>query len=90
VIADPDSLTIDERLLAAAKTDNEELLETAFEDPSLDVNYQDGLGNTGTLLSLIVSISANLFAVGSSALCVSTAPVHHVIYSVLKGFRGTV
>jgi len=33
----------DERLLAAAKSDNEELLLDIFDDPdSFDVNYQDG------------------------------------------------
>jgi hypothetical protein len=34
-------LTADERLLAAAKTDNEDLLESAF-DQLTSVNHQDG------------------------------------------------
>jgi len=46
---DPDTVgaSNNERLLAAAKSDNEELLKEIFEDPeSFDINYQDGLGNT--------------------------------------------
>jgi len=36
-----------ERLLYAAKQDDEELLEEIFEQPeSFDINYADGLGNT--------------------------------------------
>ncbi|KAK4688773.1 L-lactate dehydrogenase (cytochrome), partial [Tremellales sp. Uapishka_1] len=35
-----------ERLLAAAKSDNEDLMDSAFEELE-DVNYADGLGNTG-------------------------------------------
>ncbi|KAJ8453422.1 hypothetical protein ONZ45_g11975 [Pleurotus djamor] len=35
-----------ERLLAAARTDNEELVLEVFEEGGFDVNYQDGLGNT--------------------------------------------
>jgi len=36
-----------ERLLAAAKSDNENLLLDVFDEPgTFDINYQDGLGNT--------------------------------------------
>ncbi|TFK42173.1 ankyrin repeat-containing domain protein [Crucibulum laeve] len=36
-----------ERLLAAARSDNEDLIFEVFEDPdSFDINCQDGLGNT--------------------------------------------
>lgn len=52
----------DERLLSAAKTDNEELLEAAFADPSVNVNHQDGLGNTGKFHHLRVSSTFNIFA----------------------------
>ncbi|KAJ3799980.1 ankyrin repeat-containing domain protein, partial [Lentinula aff. detonsa] len=36
----------DQRLLAAARTDNEELLLEVFEAGDFDINHQDGLGNT--------------------------------------------
>ncbi|TFL03312.1 hypothetical protein BDV98DRAFT_591203 [Pterulicium gracile] len=37
-----------QRLLAAAREDNEELLQDVFQhEGKFDVNYQDGLGNTG-------------------------------------------
>ncbi|KAI0079541.1 ankyrin [Panus rudis PR-1116 ss-1] len=35
-----------QRLLAAAREDNEELLLEIFEQGKFDINYQDGLGNT--------------------------------------------
>ncbi|KAJ7729086.1 ankyrin repeat-containing domain protein [Mycena maculata] len=35
-----------ERLLAAARTDNEEMLLEVFEQGGFDINFQDGLGNT--------------------------------------------
>jgi len=35
-----------ERLLAAARTDNQELLVEIFEEGSFDINCQDGVGNT--------------------------------------------
>lgn len=35
-----------ERLLAAAKSDNEDLLLEIFDQGSFDINHQDGLGNT--------------------------------------------
>ncbi|KAF8167272.1 ankyrin [Crassisporium funariophilum] len=35
-----------ERLIAAARTDNEELLLDVFENGNFDINCQDGLGNT--------------------------------------------
>ncbi|KAJ7508420.1 ankyrin repeat-containing domain protein [Mycena galericulata] len=35
-----------ERLLAAARADNEELLLEVFEQGNFDINFQDGLGNT--------------------------------------------
>ncbi|TFK21555.1 ankyrin [Coprinopsis marcescibilis] len=35
-----------ERLLAAARSDNEELISTVFEQGGFDINCQDGLGNT--------------------------------------------
>ncbi|TRM70611.1 ankyrin repeat-containing domain protein [Schizophyllum amplum] len=35
-----------ERLMAAARDDNVELLEEVFEQGGFDINYQDGLGNT--------------------------------------------
>ncbi|ETW86673.1 hypothetical protein HETIRDRAFT_308219, partial [Heterobasidion irregulare TC 32-1] len=37
----------DERLLAAARDDNEEMLLEVFEQGNFDINFQDGLGNTG-------------------------------------------
>lgn len=33
---------LDERLLAAARTDNEELLLEVFEEGKFDINFQDG------------------------------------------------
>ncbi|KAK0465975.1 uncharacterized protein EV420DRAFT_1617459 [Desarmillaria tabescens] len=36
-----------ERLLAAARTDNEELMMEVFSEGGFDINFQDGLGNTG-------------------------------------------
>jgi len=42
-----DGASNNERLLAAAKSDNEDLLLEIFEDPtSFDINFKDGLGNT--------------------------------------------
>jgi len=42
-----DGASNNERLLAAAKSDNEDLLLEVFEDPnSFEINFQDGLGNT--------------------------------------------
>jgi len=39
--------TNNERLLAAAKDDNGDLLEEVFDEPdTFDINYHDGLGNT--------------------------------------------
>ncbi|KAA1467859.1 ankyrin [Dentipellis sp. KUC8613] len=35
-----------QRLLAAARDDNEELLQEVFEKGGFDINFQDGLGNT--------------------------------------------
>ncbi|KAI4517015.1 ankyrin [Schizophyllum commune Loenen D] len=35
-----------ERLMAAARDDNVEMLEEIFEQGGFDINYQDGLGNT--------------------------------------------
>ncbi|THH13493.1 hypothetical protein EW146_g6722 [Bondarzewia mesenterica] len=37
---------LDERLLAAARQDNEEMLLEVFEQGGFDINFQDGLGNT--------------------------------------------
>ncbi|KAF9078776.1 hypothetical protein BDP27DRAFT_1412724 [Rhodocollybia butyracea] len=36
-----------QRLLAAAREDNEELLLDIFEKGNFDINFQDGVGNTG-------------------------------------------
>ncbi|KAJ3975691.1 hypothetical protein EV361DRAFT_969170 [Lentinula raphanica] len=36
-----------QRLLAAAREDNEELLLEVFEAGGFDINFQDGVGNTG-------------------------------------------
>jgi len=41
-----DGASTNERLLAAARTDNEELLLQVFEEGGFDINFQDGLGNT--------------------------------------------
>jgi len=41
-----DGCVPDERLLAAAREDNEELLLEVFDEGKFDINYQDGLGNT--------------------------------------------
>ncbi|KAI0803221.1 ankyrin repeat-containing domain protein [Irpex lacteus] len=38
--------TNNERLLAAARQDNEEMLLEVFEQGDYDINFQDGLGNT--------------------------------------------
>ena len=46
-IADCDE---DERLIAAARTDNEEMLLEVFESGDFDINYQDGCV-TGILLN---------------------------------------
>ncbi|KIK68541.1 hypothetical protein GYMLUDRAFT_35985 [Collybiopsis luxurians FD-317 M1] len=35
-----------ERLLAAARTDDEDMLLEVFENDDFDINFQDGLGNT--------------------------------------------
>ena len=35
-------ITIDERLIAAAREDNEEMLLEVFEEGGYDINYQDG------------------------------------------------
>ncbi|CAL1694733.1 unnamed protein product [Somion occarium] len=48
-MADSESTTgasNNERLLAAAREDNEDLLLEIFEDGDFDINYTDGLGNT--------------------------------------------
>ncbi|KAH9926458.1 uncharacterized protein B0H18DRAFT_342801 [Fomitopsis serialis] len=39
-----DGASNNERLLAAARTDNEDLLLEVFEEGKFDINYQDGLG----------------------------------------------
>ncbi|KDQ62971.1 hypothetical protein JAAARDRAFT_28959 [Jaapia argillacea MUCL 33604] len=41
-----DGASNNERLLAAARTDNEEMILEIFEKGGFDINYQDGLGNT--------------------------------------------
>ncbi|KZT73420.1 ankyrin [Daedalea quercina L-15889] len=41
-----DGASNNERLLYAARTDNEDLLLEVFEESDFDINYQDGLGNT--------------------------------------------
>ncbi|KAF9654410.1 ankyrin [Thelephora ganbajun] len=42
-----DGASNNERLLAAARDDNEDLLLDVFDQPgTFDINYQDGLGNT--------------------------------------------
>ncbi|KAF8919493.1 ankyrin repeat-containing domain protein [Mucidula mucida] len=38
-----------ERLLAAARADNQDMLLEIFEAGGFDINFQDGLGNTGAL-----------------------------------------
>ncbi|EIM92840.1 ankyrin [Stereum hirsutum FP-91666 SS1] len=43
---DASGASTNERLLAAARTDNEELLLEVFQQEDLDINHQDGLGNT--------------------------------------------
>ncbi|KAI0962684.1 hypothetical protein AcW1_001450 [Taiwanofungus camphoratus] len=42
-----DGASNNERLLAAARSDNEDLLLEVFEEGKFDINYKDGLGNTG-------------------------------------------
>ncbi|KAJ2984448.1 hypothetical protein NUW54_g10508 [Trametes sanguinea] len=42
-----------ERLLAAARSDNEDMLLEVFEEGNFDINAQDGLGNTGTTPSAV-------------------------------------
>ncbi|TDL26411.1 ankyrin [Rickenella mellea] len=41
-----DGASNNERLLAAARSDNEEMLLEVFEEGGFDINFQDGLGNT--------------------------------------------
>ncbi|TBU42252.1 ankyrin [Dichomitus squalens] len=41
-----DGASNNERLLAAARSDNEDMLLEVFEEGSFDINAQDGLGNT--------------------------------------------
>jgi len=44
---DPEGASNNERLLAAARDDNEDMLSEIFELPgTFDINHQDGLGNT--------------------------------------------
>lgn len=40
-------ISTDERLLAAARSDSEEILLEVFEQGNFDINFKDGLGNTG-------------------------------------------
>ncbi|KAI0319546.1 ankyrin repeat-containing domain protein [Amylostereum chailletii] len=45
--AEPEAgASANERLIAAARQDNEDLILEVIEDPTLDINFQDGLGNT--------------------------------------------
>ncbi|KAF5327965.1 hypothetical protein D9758_012828 [Tetrapyrgos nigripes] len=47
-------LVDDQRLLAAAREDNDDLIQEIFEDEeSFDINYQDGLGNTALHYAVI-------------------------------------
>ncbi|KAF7302369.1 ANK-REP-REGION domain-containing protein [Mycena chlorophos] len=48
-----DGASNNERLLAAARDDNEEMLTEVFEQGGFDINFQDGLGNTGTAVALL-------------------------------------
>ncbi|KAG7451897.1 ankyrin [Guyanagaster necrorhizus] len=41
-----------ERLLAAARSDNEELMMEVFSEGGFDINFQDGLGNTALHLAV--------------------------------------
>ncbi|KAK0185156.1 ankyrin repeat-containing domain protein [Armillaria mellea] len=41
-----------ERLLAAARTDNEDLMMEVFSEGGFDINFQDGLGNTALHLAV--------------------------------------
>ncbi|KAL1951730.1 hypothetical protein VTO73DRAFT_879 [Trametes versicolor] len=41
-----DGATNNERLLAAARSDNEDMLLEVFDEGKFDINAQDGLGNT--------------------------------------------
>ncbi|KAK0224763.1 ankyrin repeat-containing domain protein [Armillaria nabsnona] len=41
-----------ERLLAAARMDNEELMMEVFSEGGFDINFQDGLGNTALHLAV--------------------------------------
>ncbi|KAJ7650012.1 ankyrin repeat-containing domain protein [Roridomyces roridus] len=43
---DSEGASNNERLLAAARADNEEMLLEVFEQGNFDINFQDGLGNT--------------------------------------------
>ncbi|KAL5533883.1 hypothetical protein ACEPAG_343 [Sanghuangporus baumii] len=47
-----DGASNNERLLAAAREDNEEILLEVFEEGNFDINFKDGLGNTGKLQAL--------------------------------------
>ncbi|KDQ31535.1 hypothetical protein PLEOSDRAFT_49912 [Pleurotus ostreatus PC15] len=44
-----------ERLIAAARSDNEDLLVEIFENGDFDINYQDGLGNTALHYAFVAS-----------------------------------
>ncbi|KAL1716823.1 ankyrin repeat-containing domain protein [Schizophyllum commune] len=45
-----------ERLMAAARDDNVEMLEEIFEQGGFDINYQDGLGNTALHVAYVFSL----------------------------------
>ncbi|KAJ3829546.1 hypothetical protein F5880DRAFT_349760 [Lentinula raphanica] len=45
-----------QRLLAAAREDNEELLLEVFEAGGFDINFQDGVGNTGDQPALHIAV----------------------------------
>jgi len=48
-----------ERLLAAAKSDNEDMLLEVFDEGGFDINHQDGLGNTA-LHYAVLRVSHNV------------------------------
>ncbi|KAJ3752753.1 hypothetical protein EV360DRAFT_88440 [Lentinula raphanica] len=56
-----------QRLLAAAREDNEELLLEVFEAGGFDINFQDGVGNTGMKVFVLPSSRNQLALLGSTS-----------------------
>jgi len=66
-----------ERLLAAARSDNEDLLLEIFSEGKFDINCQDGLGNTPLHLAVLNSSTDVLEHILSHEDC-DVDPVNHI------------